>query len=307
MPCECGNHVLQKVTIVEILGITMKRVSGQSVPEPSNDICVLDYFDYRKYITDKISELTLRNPRLSQRGLAVKAGFQSPHLLGMILNGTRRLSQDKLLALALPLKLTESEVAYLKLLVQIESAKNPAERDRFFEQIKTEFFSGNFTDIGGPGSQILGSWVYLVLRELVTVKGFSSDPKWLGNRLGISDQDAHAAFERLVELGFLREKDGMFEKANPSIHNFGKLPPAMVSQYNHQVLRLSENSLSRPKEKKYMETLNIAIPEKLVGVLKEQVKRFMREMDLLAESHDSRDEVWIVSVQLFAATGVGEN
>ena len=75
---------------------------------------VLDYHDYRKFLQDKIECVLAHFPKLSQRGIALKAGFKSPHLLGMILNGHRKLSEENLVGLAVPLKLTLRELDYLK-------------------------------------------------------------------------------------------------------------------------------------------------------------------------------------------------
>ena len=113
--------------------------------------------------------------------------------------------------------------------------------------------------------------------------------------------------DELIEIGMLTAENGLLAKADPSIHNFGKMAPALLANYNQQVLEQAARALSRGRDKKYNETLNMAIPSRLVPILKEQIKRFVRELDVLVESHTERDEVWILSVQMFSVTDIGEN
>lgn len=280
------------------------RDSSEKPPPPPD---VLDYFDYRKFIMDRIDYIVCKNPALSQRGLAIKAGFKSPHLLGMILSGQRRLNEEHLNKLGLALKFSSSEINYLKILIQIESAKTEPQRKQLYQQIQTEFFSGFFREIHSSGSRVIRSWIHLAMRECVTLKDFSPQPNWMAKKLGITTTQAKEILEELVELQFLTLEDGKYKKTDPSIHNFGKLSPSLVASYNSQILHLANRSLSRSKEKKYMETLNIALPTRLIPVLKNHIKKFCREMDVLVESHENREEVWMLAIQLFAVSDVGEN
>jgi|GEM_PF-6007165 len=277
-----------------------KSITGH---EPQGEApCALDYLDYRAFLRDVINTLCQRNARLSQRGLALRAGFKAPHLLGMILAGQRSLAADKLPALARALRLTASDEAYVGILLDLEAARSVESRAAVLRRIQIEFHAGLFSHMGQNGSELLRGWVPLAVRELVLLPDFTADPRWMAARLGVQEKIVRESFEALSRLGFLVKIEERWVKAEPSIHNFGRFAPMVVAQYNLEVLQKACEAVAFPNSERYFESLTMAVPKALVPQLKSMIKRFMREVDVLVESHGVRDEVWLLGTQLLNLT-----
>jgi uncharacterized protein (TIGR02147 family) len=69
-----------------------------------------------------------------------------------------------------------------------------------------------------------------------------------------------------------------------------------------QMLEKAFRAASVPLDRRYFESLTFAIPVRLLPHLVDSVKRFCREIDTLVESHDQRNEVYQMNIQLFPLT-----
>src|SRR5205823_5776293 len=66
--------------------------------------------------------------------------------------------------------------------------------------------------------QVIADWYHFAIFELVTVKDFSPQPKWIAKKLGISVSEANIAVERLFRLGLLeKDPDGNWKQGTSLI------------------------------------------------------------------------------------------
>ena len=57
--------------------------------------------------------------------------------------------------------------------------------------------------------QVIADWYHYAIFELITVKGFRNDSKWIAKTLNISPTEVNIALERLVRLDLIKlHKDG---------------------------------------------------------------------------------------------------
>ena len=260
---------------------------------------VFDFLNYREFIIQRMAAMQANNPRLSQNSIARRAGFKSTQLLSMILHGKRGLSKDKILSLAVALKLDDRSPEYFGIIVAIGEAESHSEQVELLSKIRTSFQNGLFGPISDCRSEFLRHWYLPAIRELVSVQNFSENPEWISSMLGISAQEASDSILLLVENNFLKRTESGLERSEPSIHNFGKLSQISVTQYNMQMLEKSFQAVPKSKEERYLESLTFSMPKHLMPQLRESIKRFVREIDELVESHEVRDEVWQMNIQLF--------
>jgi uncharacterized protein (TIGR02147 family) len=270
---------------------------------PSDDPELLDYIDYRQYLRDKVKAIHAKNPKHSQRWLAKRAGFQSPHLLSMIISGTRTLTPKNAASLAEALKLPDREKDYFQTIVTLAHADSEEARKEVLRGIDICFKNGLFSDIPVAALDIFLEWYYGALSQIVILKDFKTDPAWSAEKLGISVEQAQEGIEFLLKAGFLEKQDGRLVRATPSAGNKYKTYPIQLTRYNLQMLEHAFRAFSFAREKRYFEGLTFGMSLHLMPELVHKIQRFFKELDMYVESNtDPKDEVFHVSLQLFPLT-----
>ncbi|MGE0172911.1 MAG: TIGR02147 family protein [Oligoflexales bacterium] len=271
---------------------------NSAVQEPK----ILDYLDYRPYIRDKLAHMQAKDAKYSQRWLAKRANFQSPHLLSMIIAGKRSLSKDKVEQLAKALKLNHWETEYFGIIVDLSHSDDAEVRKNLLNRIRISFQTGLFSSLDDDGLEIFREWYIPAIRELVSLKDFQLSPAWIAEMLGIEAAEAEDALKLLIDKGFVEMTDSTLKRSEPSIHNHKKYYPMIINKYHMQMVEKSFKAMPLSVEKRYAECLTFAMPRRLMPHLREAIRRFFREIDTLVESHDGREEVYQLNVQLFPLT-----
>jgi len=269
---------------------------------------IFDYLDYRAFLRERLVAIHCNNSRHSQRWVAKNAGFQSLHLLSMILSGARHLAKDKLEPLAKVLKLSVRETEYFQLIHELSEATHHAEQQSILRRIQIAFKNGMFSYFGDDAVMALSTWYLGAIAQLTVLPDFQDSPSWVASRLGLSEEEAQDGLHFLKKHNFLSYQDNRLTRSQPSLHNFGKLPPMAVASYHMQIFEKAYHSLSKSRDQKYVESLTLAIPREHLPKLTEKIKGFCREFDLDAESTtDTRTDVWQLAIAFFTLTPNGES
>lgn len=276
----------------------MEEEKNQFRPGP----IILNYLDYRVYIRDKISFLQSQNKKYSQRWIAQKAGFKSPQLISMILSGQRSLSENNAQLLAYALGLTAEEEEYFLLIVSMAHADNSEKQEDLVNKIKIHFKNGIFKDIPMQSFEYLKNWFFPAIRELLALKKFSRQPEWIANTLGISEEEAAEAIHVLLKLDLIQEHGEDLVRSEPSMKAQDFTNPIIMAQYHLQIIQKAFNAMTLPREMRHFDSLTFAVPGPLIPDIKKAVQRFIREIDILAESYPNKDDVWQMNIQLFSLT-----
>jgi uncharacterized protein (TIGR02147 family) len=266
---------------------------------------IYDFTDYRAFLRERLVALHSNNPKHSQRWVAKNAGFQSLHLLSMILSGARSLAKDKVEPLSKVLKLDSRECEYFKLIHALSEASSHEEQKAILREIKVAFKNGLFAFYGEEAVKAISTWYLGAIVQLTVIKDFKESPEWIAERLGITPEEAGEGLTFLKKHNFLVYENGVLVRSQPSLHTFGKLPPLTVASYHMQILEKAYQSSAKTKDHKIIETLTIAIAKSELPEFKEAIKKFCREFDLDAESSSQvRTDVWQLAVAFFSLTPV---
>jgi uncharacterized protein (TIGR02147 family) len=268
---------------------------------------IFSYTDYRSYLRDALQKLGEIGPQYSLRCISKKIGLASPGLLSMICSSKRHLSPEKLPQVATVLRLNAAQAEYLELIFLLSRCKSAEDRERILEKIRVCFSSGLFQEMIDDGNVFARYWYLGVLRESVTLSGRSkklATSESLAESLGLSIEEVEAGFDILLSIGMLRtDEQGNLHRSVPSVHNFGKTNPFLLLNYNIRILEQSIKAAVLPNKRRYFETLTMAIPNELMPEVKTMIKRFFKEVDMLAEGCSKRDQVTQINVQLFSVVG----
>ena len=265
---------------------------------------ILAYMDYRSFIRDQLDYLQSCDRKFSQRWVAKRAGFKAPQLLSMIVQGHRNLTKEKIPELAAAFKLTPREIEYFQIIVALSQCDGHQEQKALLDKIQTVFKNGLFSAIDEAGAEIFRDWYYPAIREIVTLADCDHTPKWMAERLGIKVEDAEAAVETLLRLGFLRRgADGKLERSEPSVGTANeKTYPMLLNAWHLKMLERGFNAMPLASADRHFEGLTVSVPKTLMPRLRESIERFFRELDVFVESQDVRDEVYHLQLALFPLT-----
>jgi uncharacterized protein (TIGR02147 family) len=263
---------------------------------------IFNYLDYRSFLKDRIAYLQSKNKKYSQRWIAKKAGFKSPQLISMILSGQRSLSSTNAQLLSLALDLSDKEEEYFLLTVDLAHLDNSEKQMELVAKIKTHFKNGLFKEISDEGLEYIRKWYYPAFREMVALKNYNDSAETSAEALGLTVEQIQEARNLLLELKYLELKDGKLQRTQPSLHAPNFVSPVVMAHYHLQMLEKSFNALSLAREHRYFDNLTIAVPKKLLPEMHEMIRRWIRELDLLAESYPQKDEVYQLNLQFFSLT-----
>jgi len=264
---------------------------------------VLGYMDYRKYLKDRLEHLQSTDKKFSQRWVAKRAGFKSPQLLSMIVQGHRNLTRDKAVDLARALKLSDRESEYFGLIVELQDCSSQAEQKALIERIQVSFRHGQFVLISDDGVEIFRDWYYPAIREIVTLKDAQPTPGWIAERLGIPPEAAAVALETLISKGFLRWRGEQLERSEPSVGTRNKVYPMLLGAYHMKMLERAFGAIALGRDQRHFESMTFAIPKRLMPEIKDRIVKFFCEMDMLVEGEmTGREEVCHMRLELFPLT-----
>ncbi|MBO9667554.1 MAG: DUF4423 domain-containing protein [Bdellovibrio sp.] len=150
--------------------------------------------------------------------------------------------------------------------------------------------------------RLIADWHYLAILNLAKIPENKATPEWIATRLGISEEEAEHALERLLRMELLKKSRNRLVRTAKPIATSGDIPSAAIRKHHTQNLHLAEQSLHRdPVETRQFYSMTVAVnPEKLPLVKDIVIKARKKIGDLLEDG--SLSEVYTFSFQLFPLT-----
>lgn len=243
-------------------------------------------------LKEKFLELRLRNPSFSLRAYAKKLDLSSG-ALSDILNGKRRVSRKVLKKLIERLGIDDE--AKIQIMNQFER-----------NQLDTHLGKAppsQFLRISADQFRSIADWYHYAILSLMNTDDFQSDHLWIADRLGISNQVAEQAVERLMRLGMISvDESGSFRRSAPNFETSDDVANISIRQAHMQNLELAQKSLDQHDVAiRDFSFFTMAVSAERLPRAKAMIRRFQEE--LAAEfSNGSKDEVYRLSTQLFPLT-----
>lgn len=150
-------------------------------------------------------------------------------------------------------------------------------------------------------------WYYAVIVEMTRLSNFSSDPKWIADKLKISEEKVQEAIGRLIEIGQLEiTKDNKLVSAYdyveiscPTTHestfDYLAAPDYRLKEF---VKRSGENLDSEIRSASHNVMATITVDSTLINYAKERMDDFLKELCTELEKK-SKNKDQVVEVLLF--------
>lgn len=247
--------------------------SDNEIMETQNDTSSQLWLE--NLLADKIK----KNPQFSLRAFA-RLVEVSPAVLSRILSGKRRLT--------------------FKLAVRIADALNlgPMEREHLYS-----FYMGS--EAGGDESvtdsvereltidcfNAMKDWYHYGITQLILMKGFKEDSKWIASMLGITDLEAKMAIDRLLRLEILdRDESGKLYRTSTHLKTSTDVASSGIRHFQKQILEKSIYSLEHDDIlERDITSITVAINEDRVMEAKKEIMHFRKKIaEFLCEGEKTR-------------------
>lgn len=152
---------------------------------------------------------------------------------------------------------------------------------------------------------MVSDWYHYAILDLTLLKTFKPDAQWIARKLGIQPHEAMSALERLKRLGMLKIKGGKLVKAEGLYTNYTEgQTSAALKEYQRQVVKKALHAIDNcPQERKDITSITIAADSRKLGIAKEKIKTFRRELCAFLEDGE-KDSVYHLALQLYPVTEI---
>ena len=189
----------------------------------------------------------------------------------------------------------------------------PETRERLIEKLATneaeardlqndiEKRQGNFVAIEDEVTEMIASWHYWGILELLKLPDFNHTLEDISDRLGIRPDVAQSAVVSLESLGFLKLENSKFVLLTPSSSwATTEKTTAARKELQRSFLQKSQEALEViPFEQRDHSSITIAIDVKRMSEFKEKLTDMRREFGRFAQKTGTLDEVYTLTMSLF--------
>lgn len=276
-----------------------------------SELSVYDYIEYRKYLRD--ITIVYKKPGISSSmsSLARRSQNISKAYLSLVMSGRRNLSAEKAANIGKALGLKQKELSYFENLVKFNQSKTLNEKTMLLEQIIALRPKQKKQTLNMQNYRVLENWHCLVIRELVRLKDFKEDSKWITQKLKkrLSEAEAKLAIKTLIESGLLtRDEAGRLTRSDISLQTSDELRSIAIQQYHASCFQLAQNVLQQDSvDQREFASVNKLLTKSQFAIVKEKIKRFRDELlEIFDEEQKEERAVCQINIQLLNLTKTEE-
>lgn len=276
-----------------------------------NETNLVDYSDYRAFLKDYYVKQKKENPGFSYRSFAMRARLSSPNYLKLVIDGDRRITDKTLASFVRGLRLSKVETEYFKNLVlfqESQDAETKAMHLRELARIKT-YWGFEEKRMDRDRMELLRGWHHWVIREMVVLDDFSSDPEWIVKKLRykVTVTEARDALAVLERLEFVRKSpEGKYSVSEPLVSTGDEVSSILLRNLHCQFFQFAIQAILRDnREEREMGGVMLAISKNRLPEIKAFIREFRLEFNKRFSQLEGNDAVYNLGVAFFALTKEG--
>lgn len=244
-------------------------------------LSVYGYTNFRQYLKDYYEFRKDSQRGYSFRAFSKTAGFTSPNILKLVIDGERNISPEATQKFIKALNLKGQMADYFATLVKMNQAKSDTDKEYYFSILQKLTPQAKKRDLNAESHKYLSHWLYPVIREMTALKEFRDDPYWISRRIygKASINEITQAVQFLHQEGFLEKVDGKTVMKDNMVLSSDEVRSLSIRNYHRQMLEQAKESLeSIPVEEREFGAVTFTIPESAINELKYKLKQFRREL-----------------------------
>jgi uncharacterized protein (TIGR02147 family) len=263
---------------------------------------ILDYFDYREYLSDVFTGLKKQRRGFSYRSFSRELGISSHNFLPRIIKRERNLSDEFIPLLCAYLKHSPRESRYFKTLVAFNNEKKPPLKEKFLKQLLSLRVVHEEHKIEDKRLHFFSKWYYPVIRELVSICDFKGNYPLLARHCipRISAAQAKGAVAYLIDNGFIRKTDdGRYQVVNHLIATEPEVNSAIIPKYHKITIQQCADAVDTvQKENRNFSSSTLLVSFDLYQEIKKEIFHFRKKLLGMAKECHNPEMVCFTGFQL---------
>ncbi len=226
----------------------------------------------------------------------------SPAQLSKVLSGKSTLSEEKIAKISGILKWSAELTK--RAIIQARSVKGRRQISFLNKQAQYTLLS----DANKEGFKVISEWHHSAILELLYVKGFTPDTKYVAERLNIEIEVAQSAIHRLIDLKMLRiNDDGTWEDISKEISNLKSFDTQLATQHCQlKILEKAQEALKNTDSSICSQIgSTFSVPKSKIAEATQIIIEFQKQLiESLRDGAGATDEVYQLTTSLFPLTTI---
>ncbi|HEX3019715.1 MAG TPA: TIGR02147 family protein [Chitinispirillaceae bacterium] len=261
------------------------------------------YDNYRDFLSDWFEDRKARFQFFSNRYFCQKAGIKSPSLFSEVVKGSRNLTDKTIPLFIKGLGLTDSDAAFFTVLVHLNQAQDPKERDVYTTELKKFRDKVHKEVIPAEHYEYYSRWYNPVLRELACLIKWNEDYRFLASCVNptLKESQARESVMMLLRLGFI-EKDGQgnYRQSTPVITSGNHVHASGVRSLNKAFAEMASEAVEKHSpDKRYISSMTIGISQNAYKQIEQEFEEFKDRIRRIVNDDKDSDRVYNVNLHLF--------
>lgn len=263
------------------------------------------YDDYRKYLKDWFDWMKKTKPGFSHRAFSQWAGFKAPNQLLLIMTGERNIALSSIGKYTNVLKLGQIEKKYFELLVKFNQSKDMPSKAEYFQELSVYWLRrGDMLE--AEQHKYLTNWYYAAVREMVNLRGFQENGRWISKRLGglITPAQANKAIRILLELKLLsRNENGRLVQVSNYVTTGDEVQSITAFLFHEQMMKLALESLKeKPSSERNLTSLTFSLKRENYSAVIDGIIELKKRIITMLQNRkiqNEDDDVYQLNIHLF--------
>ncbi len=245
--------------------------------------------------------------RKTRRGFSIRSKSKnisgcSPALISQVIKGQRKLKRDQLLNFAKIFGLNATEVNHIDELLK-------AGQVNLFPQSQID---EKTLKVRVPKNHLLAHWLNPYVKDLVELKDFKLNAKWILQHLGpiAPLEKIEKSIQFLLQEGFWRQTpDGKIVPEEAAVTTTNEIPSDKIRSFHKQALKIAAKGIEEfPVQRRKASTVLVAVNSDTKDELKALINKFQNDLTTFIEKHPpNKDELVQVTIHMTPIGGQNAN
>jgi len=267
-----------------------------------------NYTNYRKLLQDLFEDKKKKDPYLSYRAFAKRAGIKSPNYLQQVIKGSRNLTQKTILQVAKGFKLGKSETEYLENLVFMNQGDTVEEKEYYYYKIVKTRQVLKHNKLLKKQLTYYSEWYNVAIREMIVFHDGKLSTKQIAEKLypKVPAAKVKTAVKLLEELHLIRkDKDNKWKQTSAHVSTGDIVDSMMVAKFHKNMSRLAMAAMEKV-DPDFCNISAVTIPaeKKTFSKVIRMLSGIRKEMLKMSEEIEDPDEIMQINFHMFPLTKV---
>jgi uncharacterized protein (TIGR02147 family) len=271
---------------------------------------IFEYDNYRAFLKDAYLALKARDGKFSYRFFSRIAGFKSPNILKLVIDGDRNIAPESIEKFSGAFKLNKEEALFFHNLVLLNQASTADDKSYYARELLKSRSYRKIHPLKEGQYHFFSVWYYVLIREMVGLTHFKEDYEWMAQQIqpAITAAEAKKAVDELTQLGLLeRDNENRLRQSQNNIGTPDEVTASSITKCLREFMnRASESIDTVPREKRDISAVTFVTSEETVKRIKEKIQKFRKEILEMAAESLTPDNVYQLNFQFFPLTSEEE-